>query len=179
MSRYSKWAEKEHGEAARVLVLLPAGILFLILIPYILLVISPALDARLGLDLLSPSPASVIVAAILLGIGLFFSQWSIITQFTHGRGTPLPMMPTQRLITTGPFQYCRNPMTLGTIVAYLGLAIAAATIVGLMLVTAFAGLLLIYLKRMEEGELAERFGDEYRAYRRGVPFIIPRRPRRR
>jgi protein-S-isoprenylcysteine O-methyltransferase Ste14 len=179
MSRYSKWAEKEHSEAARVIALIPAGILFLILIPYILLVISPSLDARLGLDLLSPSPSSLIVGAILLVIGLFFSQWSIITQFTHGRGTPLPMMPTHRLITTGPFQYCRNPMTLGTIIAYLGLAVAAATIVGLILVSAFAALLLVYLKRMEEGELAERFGDEYRAYRRDVPFIIPRIPRRR
>jgi protein-S-isoprenylcysteine O-methyltransferase Ste14 len=178
MSQYSKWAGKEHNEAARLIALLPAGILFLILIPYTLLVVSPSLDPRLGLDLLSPSPASLIVGAILLVVGLFFALWSIIIQFTHGRGTPLPMMPTQRLITSGPFQYCRNPMTLGTITAYLGLGIAAATIVGLMLVTAFAVILLVYLKRMEEEELAERFGDEYRAYRRDVPFIIPKIPRR-
>ena len=178
MSRYSKWAEKEHSEAARIITLLPAGILFLILIPYTLLVLSPSLDARLGLDLLSPSPAGLIIGAIMLVIGLFFAMWSIITQFTHGRGTPLPMMPTQRLITTGPFQYCRNPMTLGTIIAYLGLAIAAATVVGVILVTAFAALLVVYLKRMEEKELAERFGDKYRVYRRDVPFIIPRIPRR-
>jgi protein-S-isoprenylcysteine O-methyltransferase Ste14 len=31
---------------------------------------------------------------------------------------------------------------------------------------------------MEEKELAERFGEEYLAYRRDVPFIIPRIPRR-
>ena len=178
MSRYSKWAEKEHSETARLTALLPAGILFLILVPYTLLVVSPSLDVRLGLDLLSPSPASLIVGAILLVAGLFFAQWSIVTQFTRGRGTPLPIMPTQRLITTGPFQYCRNPMTLGTIVAYLGLAVAAATVFGVILVTAFAALLLVYLKGMEEKELTERFGDEYLAYRRDVPFIIPRRPRR-
>jgi protein-S-isoprenylcysteine O-methyltransferase Ste14 len=41
-------------------------------------------------------------------------------------------------------------------------------------VVALAGLLLVYLKRMEENELAERFGEEYLAYRREVPFIIPR-----
>jgi len=69
-------------------------------------------------------------------------------------------------------------MTLGTILAYLGLSIAAATIVGLILVAAFAALLLVYIKRMEEKELAERFGEEYLAYRRDVPFIIPRIPRR-
>jgi protein-S-isoprenylcysteine O-methyltransferase Ste14 len=70
-------------------------------------------------------------------------------------------------------------MTLGTILAYLGLSIAAATTVGIILVVAFAALLLTYLKRMEEKELAERFGEEYLAYRRDVPFIIPRIRRRR
>jgi protein-S-isoprenylcysteine O-methyltransferase Ste14 len=69
-------------------------------------------------------------------------------------------------------------MTLGTILAYLGLSIAAATIIGILIVVALATLLLVYLKRMEEKELAERFGEEYLAYRRDVPFIIPRLPRR-
>jgi protein-S-isoprenylcysteine O-methyltransferase Ste14 len=69
-------------------------------------------------------------------------------------------------------------MTLGTILAYLGLSIAAATIVGVLLVAALTALLLVYIKRMEEKELAERFGEEYVAYRRDVPFIIPRMPRR-
>ena len=90
----------------------------------------------------------------------------------------MPMMPTQGLLTTGPFRYCRNPMTLGTILAYLGLSIAAATSVGLILVLVLAALLLVYLKRVEEKELAERFGAEYLAYRREVPFIVPRMPRR-
>ena len=178
MSRFSKWARKEHSEGARLIALLPAGVLFLILLPYTLLAISPSLDARLGLDRFSPGPAGYIAGAILLVVGLFFAQWSIVMQFTRGRGTPLPMLPTQRLITTGPFRYCRNPMTLGTILAYLGLSIAAATIVGILLVVAFAALLLLYLKRMEENELAERFGEEYLAYRRDVPFIIPRLRRR-
>jgi len=45
-------------------------------------------------------------------------------------------------------------------------------------VAALASLLLVYLKRMEEKELAERFGEEYLAYRRDVPFIIPRLSRK-
>jgi protein-S-isoprenylcysteine O-methyltransferase Ste14 len=178
MSRYSKWAAKEHSESSRLIALLPAGILFLILIPFTLLVISPSLDTRLGLDRFSPSPASFIIGAFLLAVGLVFALWSIFIQFTYGRGTPLPMVPTQRLITTGPFRYCRNPMTLGTILAYLGLSIAAATTVGILLVLAFAALLLTYLKRMEEKELTERFGEEYLAYRQNVPFIVPRIPGR-
>ena len=178
MSRFSKWAEKEHSARARLIALLPAGVLFLIVLPYVFLVISPSLDSRLGLGRLSPSPASLIIGGLLVAVGLAFAQWSIFIQFTHGRGTPLPMMPTQRLITTGPFQYCRNPMTLGTILAYLGLSVAAATIVGIVIVVSLGTLLLVYLKRMEEKELVERFGEEYLAYRRDVPFIIPRVPGR-
>jgi len=179
MSRYSKWAKKERSEGARIIALLPAGFLFLILLPYILLVVSPSLDAMLGLDRLDPSSATLIIGGILLAVGLVFALWSIYTQFTLGRGTPLPVIPTRRLLTTGPFRYCRNPMTLGTILAYLGLSIAAATIVGILIVASLGSLLLVYLMRMEEKELAERFGEEYLAYRRDVPFIIPRMPRRR
>jgi protein-S-isoprenylcysteine O-methyltransferase Ste14 len=179
MSRFSKWAEKEHSPGARLIALVPAGVLFLFVLPYVLLVISPSLDTRLGLGRFSPSPVSLIIGGVLLALGLAFALWSIFIQFTHGRGTPLPIMPTQRLIVTGPFQYCRNPMTLGTILAYLGLSIAAATIVGMAMVVALASLLLIYLKRVEEKELAERFGENYQVYRRDVPFIIPRIPRRR
>ena len=178
MSRYLKWAEKEHSEVARIIALLPAGILFLILLPYILLVVSPSLDARLGLGRFNASPASLVIGGILFAVGLVLAQWSIYAQFTRGRGTPLPVIPTQRLLTTGPFRYCRNPMTLGTILASLGLSISAATIVGILIVAALASLLLIYLKRMEEKELAERFGEEYLAYKRDVPFIIPRLSRR-
>jgi protein-S-isoprenylcysteine O-methyltransferase Ste14 len=88
-------------------------------------------------------------------------------------------MPTQVLLTDGPFQYCRNPMTLGTIVAYLGIAVAARTAAGMAIVLSLAAALVVYLRRLEERELAERFGEAYVAYRRATPFIIPRRPRRR
>jgi protein-S-isoprenylcysteine O-methyltransferase Ste14 len=70
-------------------------------------------------------------------------------------------------------------MTLGTILAYLGMAVAARTIAGAVLVLSFAASLLVYLKRLEEAELAVRFGEAYLAYKRETPFIIPRLPRPR
>ena len=87
-------------------------------------------------------------------------------------------MPTQELLTEGPYRYCRNPMTLGAILAYLGMAVAAGTTAGTALVLALAASLLAYLKRLEEGELAERFGEAYAEYKRKTPFIVPRLPRR-
>jgi protein-S-isoprenylcysteine O-methyltransferase Ste14 len=178
-SRYARWAQREHGEAARIAALLPAGPVFLGLLPYLVAGIGPRLDRRLGLSPLRLGGANLPFGGLLTILGFFLAFWSIEAQVTRGRGTPLPVMPTQELLTDGPFRYCRNPMTLGTILAYLGIAVAAGTKAGAVLVVSLAAALLAYLRRLEEGELAERFGEAYLAYRRETPFLVPRRPRRR
>ena len=154
----------------------PLGPLFLGLLPFVVGGIGPRLDRRLGLPPLGIGRVSRILGGLLTVLGFSLGFWSVNTQLTRGRGTPLPVMPTQELLTEGPFRYCRNPMTLGTILAYLGIAIVARTTAGAAFVAALAASLLVYLKRLEEGELAERFGEAYVAYKKATPFIIPRLP---
>jgi protein-S-isoprenylcysteine O-methyltransferase Ste14 len=178
MSRYVKWAQKEHSERRRIAALLPAGLVFLILLPYVILVLGPKLDARLGWQGFYSGAVNIILGTLMMIVGGIFALWSIYAQMTRGRGTPLPVMPTQELLISGPFRYCRNPMTLGTILAYLGLGIIAGTVAGCGIVLLFGALLLVYLKRFEEKELAERFGEPYLKYKREVPFIVPRRPKK-
>jgi len=178
-SRYAKWAEIEHSEATRIAVLLPVGPVFLGLLPFLVAGVGPRLDRRLGLPPFGFGRVTLIVGGLLTVLGFSLGFWSVNTQLTRGRGTPLPVMPTQELLTEGPFRNCRNPMTLGTILAYLGMAVAVRTIAGTVLVLALGASLLAYLKRLEEQELAERFGEAYLAYKRETPFIIPRLPRRR
>ena len=177
MSRYAKWAQVEHSEATRIAALLPAGPVFLGLLrsswPGLPTPRRPAGSAAPG-----PRWAEPVLGGLMAGLG--FSWPSVDRRPTDPRpGTPLPVMPTQELLTEGPFRYCRNPMTLGTILAYLGMAVAARTTAGAALVVALAASLLVYLKRIEEGELAELIGEAYLAYRDATPFIIPRRPRPR
>ena len=179
MSRYSRWAQREHSEATRIATTLLVGPVFLGLLPLLVAGAGPRLDRRLGLGPRRIRTANRIVGGLLTVSGFALGFWSVLAQLNRGRGTPLPVMPTQELLTEGPFRYCRNPMTLGTILAYLGMAVAAATFAGTALVLALAASLLVYLKRLEERELAERFGEAYLAYRRQVPFIIPRLPKRR
>jgi protein-S-isoprenylcysteine O-methyltransferase Ste14 len=177
MSRYSRWAQIEEPEGKRIAATLLAGVIFVILLPFTVVVVGQSLDRLLGLQCPQIGAVNLILGGMLVIAGLFFALWSIIVQLTRGRGTPLPMMPTQELLTEGPFRYCRNPMTFGTILAYFGIAVIAATIAGVGLVLCFATFLVFYLKRIEERELAERFGQAYVVYKREVPFIVPRMPR--
>jgi len=178
MQLFSKWAGREHPLGLRIAVLSLAGILFLYLLPLAVIRGGSSLDRQFGLPALDFGAANYILGGLMGIVGFFFGFWSIGDQLTRGRGTPLPMMPTQELLTSGPFRYCRNPMTMGTILAYSGLGIAAGTISGVGLVLCFGALLILYLKGIEEKELAERFGDAYLKYKQDVPFIIPRRPKR-
>lgn len=179
MSLYSKWAKKKQTETRRILALLPAGVLFLYLLPLAIARGGASLDRRLGLPPLDLDTINLILGGLLMAIGFFFALWSIYDQFSRAGGTPLPMLPTQKLLVGGPFRYCRNPMTLGTVTAYLGIGVYAGTIAGIGIVLCFGMLLVLYLKLLEEKELAERFGEAYLAYKREVPFIIPRLPRRK
>ena len=174
MSKYSKWAQVEHSFGKRMLVMALLAPLFLLLLPYLVVGGGAALDRLLGIPSFYFGAVTLVVGGLITAGGVFFAMWSIVDQLTRGRGTPLPVMPTRELLTHGPFRLCRNPMTLGTILMYAGIALAAGTLMGLGIVFILSALLILYLKRMEEPELAERFGEVYLAYKREVPFLLPR-----
>jgi protein-S-isoprenylcysteine O-methyltransferase Ste14 len=174
MSRFKKWAEKEYPFVQRVLGLIPAGFLFVFLIPYLLAVISPKIDHYFGLPSIGLGTLTLLMGVILIVVGLFYALWSIFDQFFRGRGTPLPVMATQELLITGPFRQCRNPMTFGTILLYLGVSLIVGSISAMVIVLLISSSLVVYIKTTEEKELLERFGDPYLEYKNQTPFLIPK-----
>lgn len=174
MKYYVQWASKAHSPAHWVLVLVPAGLLFVLLIPYSLIKPVPRLDALLRLPSVDFGWINLVIGGILVLAGMFFAQWSILWQVTRAKGTPVPVVPTQKLLADGPFKYCRNPMTLGTIAAYLGIAVMVGSLSSIAVVILFGALLVLYLKLVEEKELAMRFGEKYEMYKTKTPFLIPR-----
>lgn len=178
MSLYSKWAQKEQSEPKRIIAMLLAGVLFLYLLPRLIARGGSSIDRLLGWPSLHFGTINSILGVSLMVIGFYFALWSIYAQLTRASGTPLPILPTQKLLTDGPFRLCRNPMTFGTIVAYAGIGVYAGTISGIAFVLCFGLILILYLKLLEEKELAERFGEDYLKYKQEVPFMIPRFPKR-
>ncbi len=178
MKHYLEWASRGYSLRRRLFVLLLAAILFLLILPSLLIACAAMLDSWLQLGRFSAGLLNPVVGAILILSGVIVALWSIAVQVDTGSGTPLPMMPTQRLIVKPPFSYCRNPMTLGTIVGYIGIGVVLGSATAIAIVLLFGALLLAYLRFVEEKELEARFGADYLEYRRTTPFLLPR-PRRR
>ena len=78
------------------------------------------------------------------------------------------------VIGTGSFRYVRHPLYLGSMLFYLALVIATASLLSLIVLLAIC-LFYDFIARYEERLLAERYGDEYRAYCARTGRWFPRR----
>lgn len=173
MNNFLKWQDRDNSNKIRILALAIGALIFPIAIPVFLIVVSPLVDNYLGIGSFFYGLSNIIIGIIAIIIGGIFAIWTIVIQITLASGTPFPMLPTKKLLIVGPFKYCRNPMTLGTIIAYAGIAILIGSFAALFVVAVLAAALIGYLKGIEEKELQLRFGSEYIAYKKETPFIIP------
>lgn len=179
MNIFINWSKKEYPPVVKALILALAGAIFPLLIPFLLIQSIPAWEERIGMPVIHPGLFTFIAGAILVICGMFFALWSVGIQIYKADGTPVPLIPTRRLLTGGPFKYCRNPMTFGTVCAYAGIGIAVGSIMDIVIVTVFALGLILYIKQIEEKELAARFGQLYLEYKKVTPFIVPHIPQKR
>jgi protein-S-isoprenylcysteine O-methyltransferase Ste14 len=157
----------------RAALLMFGAAVFLIIIPGTLLLLSRFVVSQVSI----PCPREARLASVLIagGLGLCLLAWAVLAQWRIGEGTPAPMAPTRKLVVSGPYQLCRNPIELGAVLYYYGLgALAHSVTAGLIMF--LCGLLVgtCYHKFVEEKELLMRFGEEYLEYKRRTPFLIPR-----
>jgi len=172
--KFLEQASHEYSPKQRYVALLFLAPIFLFILPWIFIRLGVRFDHWLHLPPVLDLPFNLIFGLLLFLPSCFFGFWSIYSQFTIGRGTPVPLMATQKLIVQPPYTYCRNPMALGAFGMYLGLAILFHSLGAAIVVLIFAGLLLVYIKRVEEKEMEIRFGQEYLAYKKQTSFLIPR-----
>ncbi|MGA2316070.1 MAG: methyltransferase [Thermodesulfobacteriota bacterium] len=174
MNRFKKWARHEYSKKQRMIAVVFGGVIFWVIIPFFIVVVSSYIDQWLHLPKFRYGLISPVIGFLFIVVGWLFANWTVNVQFSLGRGTPIPLMATQKLVIKGPYTYCRNPMTLGTTLFYLGVAIwlGSFSAVGLGLVYPVG--ISIYIKLIEEKELEERFGSKYFEYKERIPFLIPR-----
>jgi len=145
--------------------------------PAILFVIPKLfLDRWLGFPTLLTPVVRAILGGSLIILGLIFIFWSVRAQREIGKGTPMPLMATQKLVVQKPYLYCRNPIFFGVINLFFGISLLFNSISSLVMVFIFSMTILLFTKFVEEIELEKRFGDEYLAYKKETPFFIPTPP---
>jgi len=171
---FKRWAKREYNEKQRLVAVILGGMFFWFIIPLGIVVGSWFFDRWFLLPRFVYGAANSLVALLFMVPGWLFANWTIKVQYSMGKGTPIPVMATQKLVIKKPYTYCRNPMNLGTSIYYVGVAIWVGSLSALGLALIYPTGILTYVKVFEEKELEERFGAEYLEYKRATPFIIPR-----
>jgi protein-S-isoprenylcysteine O-methyltransferase Ste14 len=110
----------------------------------------------------------------LIGLGLALFGTSLSHFMREGRGTLAPWDPPRRLVVRGPYRHVRNPMISGVLLVLVGEAGILLSRPQLEWALVFLALNLIYIPLLEEPMLLDRFGADYREYRRHVPGLLPR-----
>jgi protein-S-isoprenylcysteine O-methyltransferase Ste14 len=153
-------------------VMLLRHLLSILILPTTVTVVIPHL-------IISSRPAratlpSLAIGTIVIAAGLVLVVVTVWHFATVGKGTLAPWDPPRRLVVRGVYRYMRNPMISGVILIVLGEAIAMRSRDVLSWAAAFFLINVIYIPLLEEDWLIERFGDDYREYRRHVPRWVPR-----
>jgi protein-S-isoprenylcysteine O-methyltransferase Ste14 len=122
-----------------------------------------ALDRWLPLAALPALPSRV-AGAILVAAGLAFTGWARLLFIRRGT-TVLPFRPSSVFVADGPFRYSRNPIYVGFIAAYAGIALLCRAVWPLI----FLPFVVVAIWQMaiakEEAYLERRFGAQYLEYK--------------
>src|SRR3954451_4140824 len=92
----------------------------------------------------------------------------------HGRGTPAPAAPTERLVVTGAYRHVRNPMYVAVLAVVLGQVLLFAH-GGLFAYLVIIGITMAsFVHIYEEPTLREAYVPAYDEFCENVPRWLPR-----
>jgi len=108
----------------------------------------------------------------LLAWGYLQYKWVGTFRTREGGGGPGISVPPERIVERGPYRWVRNPMYVGHLLFFLGLALALCSLIGALVFAAHA---FWFDRRVREDEarLVALFGEPYRDYCRRVKRWIP------
>ena len=154
-------------------------LLIFICVPILTYLIGKTIDAFLFLPPFPPVPFNII-----LGLGIMLAGATVGIKATRqlrraGKGLPWGAFAkdaqASSLVTTGIYAHIRNPITFGYTLLPLGMGLLFRSLgMAVPITLTVLIIMVIRIKRVEEPQLATRFGEQYLEYKRTTPFLIPR-----
>jgi len=117
--------------------------------------------------LVLPKIPSRVAAVLCIALGVTIAVWSV-GLFHRERTSFVPIKPTTTLVIYGPYRFTRNPMYLGLVCLYAGLALWLGVFWALILLPAVMALIQRYVIIREEQYLERKFGGAYLKYKADV-----------
>jgi protein-S-isoprenylcysteine O-methyltransferase Ste14 len=114
------------------------------------------------------------VLMIVIGAVLLLSA---IAWFAYEGVKPYP--PIERVITTGPYAYTRNPMYGGVVLIMVGQGLLFGSLGTVVYGVGWLITFYVFEWTIDDPFIVKRMGTTYEDYCRDVPGWIPRRPKRR
>lgn len=113
-----------------------------------------------------PIPAPMPIRNVGLGLAMlgFMLGLLALREFKRVRTARDSKKPAKNLVTTGVYQYTRNPVYLGFVFMLIGLPLSMGTYWGIILVWPLVVLTNNLIIRYEETHLAREFAAQYQEY---------------
>jgi protein-S-isoprenylcysteine O-methyltransferase Ste14 len=105
---------------------------------------------------------------ILMDISAALALWATFAM-RRAKTTINPLRPTTSLVTSGPYRYSRNPLSVSLVILYLGLSLRLNWLWPLVLLPVLMVVFHFGVIQREERYLRRKFGDVYRDYCSAVP----------
>jgi protein-S-isoprenylcysteine O-methyltransferase Ste14 len=122
----------------------------------------------IGAPLASPNGLALGVGITFVAIGLALAILAI-RRFRLAGTSVVPGEPSTVLVVKGPYQFTRNPIYIGFVLLYFGLAIILTSLWVLVLLIPVLIVLQRGVVEREEIYLERQFGEAYRKYQARVP----------
>ena len=139
------------------------------------LIFAAALLLGLGLDYFFPLTFQEVLPRLMLhliGAPLLIAGTAIVflgkKELARCEQPSEPGLATTQLVKSGVFSHSRNPLYVGILLAFMGLAVATNMPWWLFLAIPALWVIQWLLVVPEERYLEKKFGEEYRAYRHAV-----------
>jgi protein-S-isoprenylcysteine O-methyltransferase Ste14 len=145
--------------------------IFSFILPVIVLIIVPLCIEK---DIVIKLLPALLIGVIIMVIGLYAITMTVSSIIKIGKGTLAPWSPSRHLVIGGMYGYIRNPMILGVLTVLIGESIVILSYKILIWAVCFFVINNIWFIIYEEPNLENKFGDEYREYKRNVPRWVPR-----